>query len=225
MFNAFSGKVGIIQMKEHTKGFLIAIEGIDGSGKTTLTKIIQERLANEGKDVFALPSGGFDSNEVEAQLRKIVITENSGVTKNTETLIYFASLAQKVEQYILPAFYADKIVIVDRFILSTFVFAHYMFKQDRKLTEGILRFASQSIIPDFTFLCDLEAEVAYSRLICRGTELSRREKQGVTFMNAMRGWYLKEIANSSKCYEIIRTDKVTIEEMEEYINALEQYVY
>lgn len=73
-------------MKKHTKGYLIAIEGIDGSGKTTLTKIIQERLVNEGKDVFALPSGGFDSKEVEAQLRKIVITENSGVTKNTETL-------------------------------------------------------------------------------------------------------------------------------------------
>ena len=114
---------------------------------------------------------------------------------------------------------------IDRFILSTFVFAHYMFKQDRKLMEGILQFASQSIIPDFTFLCDLEAEVAYSRLIFRGKELSRREKQGVTFMNAMRGWYLKEIANSSKRYEIIRTDKVTIEEMEEYINVLEQYVY
>lgn len=152
MINAFDGKVAIIQMKKHTKGYLIAIEGIDGSGKTTLTKIIQERLVNEGKDVFALPSGGFDSKEVEAQLRKIVITENSGVTKNTETLIYFASLAQKVEQYILPALYADKIVIVDRFILSTFVFAHYMFKQDRKLMEGILQFASQSIIPDFTFL-------------------------------------------------------------------------
>ena len=145
MINAFDGKVAIIQMKKHTKGYLIAIEGIDGSGKTTLTKIIQERLVNEGKDVFALPSGGFDSKEVEAQLRKIVITENSGVTKNTETLIYFASLAQKVEQYILPALYADKIVIVDRFILSTFVFAHYMFKQDRKLMEGILQFASQSI--------------------------------------------------------------------------------
>lgn len=224
MFNAFGGKVGIIQMKKHTKGFLIAIEGIDGSGKTTLTKIIQEKLANKGWDVFALPSGGFESNEVEAQLRKIVVSENNGITKNTETLIYFASLAQKVEKYIQPALYADKIVIVDRFVLSTFVFAHYMFKQDRKLTEEILQFASQGIIPDFTFLCDLEAEVAYSRLVCRGKELSRREKQGVTFMNAMREWYLKEIANSSKCHEIIRTDKVTIEEMEECINALEQHI-
>ena len=126
MINAFDGKVAIIQMKKHTTGYLIAIEGIDGSGKTTLTKIIQERLVNEGKDVFALPSGGFDSKEVEAQLRKIVITENSGVTKNTETLIYFASLAQKVEQYILPALYADKIVIVDRFILSKYYTGFYI---------------------------------------------------------------------------------------------------
>ena len=207
------------------EGFLVAVEGIDGSGKTTLTKIIQEQLVNDEKDVFALPSGGFGSNEVEAQLKKIVVAEKSNITPNAETLIYFASLAQKVEQYILPALCAKKIVIVDRFVLSTFVFSHYMFKQDRKLTEKIVRFASHEIVPDFTFLCDLEAEVAYSRLICRGKELSRREKQGVQFMNDMRGWYYREIANCSKHYEIIRTDKVTIEEMGECISALEQYVY
>lgn len=211
-------------MKGHTKGLLIAIEGIDGSGKTTLTKIIQERLLNEGKAVFVLPSGGSGSDEIEAQLRKIVVAENNGITKNTEALIYFASLAQKVEQYILPELCTGKIVIVDRFVLSTFVFAYYMLKQDKKLTEELLRFVAQGIKPDFTFLCDLEAEVSYSRLILRGKKLSRREKQGVTFLSAMRGWYLKEIAKYTKCYEIIRTDKVSIDEMKEYVDVLEQYV-
>lgn len=211
-------------MREHRSGFLIAVEGIDGSGKTTLTKIIRDQLTNKGKDVFALPSGGFNSFEIEAQLRKIVISENNHITPNAETLIYFTSLAQKVDQYIIPALYANRVVIVDRFSLSTFVFAHYMFKQERCFTNEILQFASHGITPDFTFLCDLDESVAYSRLVSRGKELSRREKQGMNLMKVMREGYLKEISKTSKQFQILRTDKISIEEMGECINVLEQYI-
>ncbi len=210
-------------MKKCAKGFLIAIEGIDGSGKTTLSKIIERKLADTGMDVFMLPSGGVNSYEIEAQLRAIVFAENNGITQNTETLIYYASLAQKVGQYIVPALCKNKVVIVDRFILSTYIFSHYMLEQEKELTKNILNFASQGIIPDFTFLCDLEETIAYSRLISRGKELSRREKQGVSLMKVMREGYLKELANTSKCYKIIRTDRVPLTRMEECINDLEQY--
>lgn len=211
-------------MEKHTSGFLIAIEGIDGSGKTTLASIIRKQLISKGKDVFALFSGGTNSSEIEAQLRKIVIAEDSSITPNAETLIYFTSLAQKVDQYIIPALHTNKIVIVDRFSLSAFVFAHYMYKQERYLTKNILQFASQGITPDFTFLCDLDESVAYSRLVCRGKELSRREKQGIPLMKIMREGYIKEIPNLSKQFQILRTDRISIEEMEECIDVLEQYI-
>ena len=211
-------------MKKRSTGFLVAIEGIDGSGKSTLTRIINEKLASRGEDVFAIPSGGFNSFEIEAKLKKIVTAENSGITPNTETLIYFASLAQKVEQYIAPALSEKKIVVVDRFILSTFVFSHYMLRQDRMLTNNILEFASQGITPDFTLLCDLEASVAHSRIISKNRELSRREKQGLPLMNIMRNGFLKEVENTSKRYKIIRTDKVPVEQMEECVNEFEPYI-
>lgn len=211
-------------MEKYTSGFLIAVEGIDGSGKTTLMRIIRDQLTSKGKDVFVLPSGGIKSSEIEAQLRKIVVAENSNITPNAETLIYFTSLAQKVDQYIIPALCKNRVVIVDRFSLSTFVFAHYMFKQERDFTNCILKFASQRITPDFTFLCDLDESVAYSRLVCRGKELSRREKQGIPLMKVMREGYVKEISNFSKQFQIIRTDRISIEEMGECISVLEQYI-
>lgn len=212
-------------MNERSTGFLIAIEGIDGSGKTTLAEILREGLEHKGKNVLALPSGGFNSSEIEAKLRKIVTDENSGITPNTETLIYFASLAQKVEQYIAPALLENKIVIVDRFSLSTLVFSHYMFNQDRQLTKNILQFALKGITPDFTFLCDLDESIAYSRLICQNRELSRREKQGLPLMNVMRKGFLKEIENTSKHFKIVRTDKTPLEQMGACLNELEQYIY
>lgn len=211
-------------MEKYSSGFLIAVEGIDGSGKTTLARIIRDQLISKGKDVFVLPSGGINSSEIEAQLRKIVIAENNSITPNAETLIYFASLAQKVDQYIIPALRKDRVVVVDRFSLSTFVFAHYMFKKERYFTNGILQFASQGITPDFTFLCDLDESVAYSRLLCRGKELSRREKQGIPLMKVMREGYVKEISNISKQFQILRTDRISIEEMGECISVLEHYI-
>lgn len=205
-------------------GFLIAIEGIDGSGKTTLLEIAKNHLQSKGIDVFALPSGGLSSSEIEAQIREIVIAENNGITQETETLLYFSALAQKVGQHIFPALCEKKVVIVDRFILSTVVFSHYMLKQNRELIERMLAFASRNIMPDLTFLCDLEESVAYKRLTERGKKLSRREKQGIPLMQIMRNGYLNEIENTTKHFEVIRTDQVSIERMGDYVYALEKYI-
>lgn len=210
-------------MTKYKAGFLIAIEGIDGSGKTTFSNMIRDKLESMGLDVFVLPSGGFHSSEVEAQLRQIAVSENNNIVDTTETLIYFASLAQKVGQYIIPALRENKVVIVDRFVLSTFVISHYMLHQDRQITNELLHFASQGIKPDFTFLCDLDESVAYSRLLSRGKELSKREKKGLPLMSTLRKGFLEEIANTSVHFEIIRTDRILLDEMGAYIDALGQY--
>lgn len=73
-------------------------------------------------------------------------------------------------------------------------------------------------------MCDLDESVANSRLICRGKELSRREKQGIPLMKVMREGYVKEISNFSKQFQILRTDRISIQEMGECISVLEQYV-
>ncbi len=211
-------------MPTGTPGFLIVIEGIDGSGKTTLMKLMRDHLQSAGVDVFSLPSGGLSASEIEAQIREIVIAENSGIAQDTETFLYFSALAQKVNQHIFPALCANKVVIVDRFILSTFVFTHYISGQDRILMESMLRFASRGIKPDFTFLCDLDESVAYSRLIDRGKKLTRREKGGIRLMRVMRKGYLKEIGNTSTHFEIIKTDQIPLERMGECVHFLEKYV-
>lgn len=208
-----------------TPGILIAIEGIDGSGKTTLMSLVKEYLIKKGVHVFALPSGGLNSYEIEAQLRKIVVAENNGMVKNTEIFLYFAALSQKIGEHILPSLKKYDVVIVDRFILSTFIFTYYVYKQNRALMNSILEFASQGITPDYTLLCDLEESVAYSRLINRGEKLSKREKQGIPLMKIMRKGFLEEVPNMSKHYKIIRTDQIPIENMGECINELYEYIF
>ncbi len=164
-------------MNTKERGFLIAIEGIDGSGKTTLLKILENYFQKKEISVFALPSGGFSPLDVEAQIRKIVVAENSGISKETETLLYISGLAQKVGQYIEPALKRNKVVIIDRFLLSTLVLVCCMNGLEKTFAENILEYASNGLKPDFTFLCDIDEDIAYSRMISRGQPLSRREKK------------------------------------------------
>lgn len=211
-------------MNTKERGMLIAIEGIDGSGKTTLLKILESYFQKKGISVFALPSGGFSPLDVEAQIRKIVVAENSNISKETETLLYISGLAQKVGQYVEPALKGNMVVIVDRFILSTLVLVCCMNGLDKSFAENILKFASKGLKPDFTFLCDIDEDIAYSRMISRGQPLSRREKKGQPLMRVLRKGFLDMISNTTDKFEIIDTGHTSIEELEGRIKIIDQYV-
>lgn len=210
--------------KTNNRGILIAIEGIDGSGKTTLLKTLENYLQKNGISVFALPSGGFSPTDVEAKLRAIVVTEDSNVSKETEALIYVAGLAQKVGQYVEPALNEYKVVIVDRFILSALVFARYMHGLDGALANEFLQFASKGLKPDFTFLCDIDENIAYSRMLNRGAPLTKREKKGASTMQTLRNGFLQLISETTANYTIIDTALTPIEELENSIKIIDEYV-
>ena len=170
-----------------------------------------------------MPSGGFNSLEVEAQIRKIVVADNSGIVMETETLLYIAGLAQKVGEHIIPALEKYEVVIVDRFILSILVIVCYMNKLDKEFANSILAYVSQGIKPDFTYLCDIDEEIAYDRMIKRGKPLSRREKKGIPLMRVLREGFLESISKTTKHFKIIDTGKVSLQEIDKYIYGIEEY--
>ena len=104
------------QRKQLKKGVLIAIDGIDGSGKTTQTIILFERLRKNGYPVVHLhePTEGVWGQKI----KDLAANGRHRVTAETEFDFFFQDRLEDVEKNILPTLKKKKIVIMDRYYFS-----------------------------------------------------------------------------------------------------------
>src|SRR5689334_2044349 len=96
------------------RGLFLNFEGTDGCGKSTQLRLLAERLRAEGHSVVETAEPG--GTRIGRQIRAILLDSvNRELCSRAEVLLYFASRAQNVEECILPALAAGKIVLTDRF--------------------------------------------------------------------------------------------------------------
>ncbi len=101
------------------KGTFIVLEGPDGSGTTTHSKLLAERLRRDGEDVLltAEPTESAIGKFIREQLKLKTIPSASALQ-----LLFCADRAAHIETVIKPALKAGKIVISDRYVISTLVY-------------------------------------------------------------------------------------------------------
>jgi len=173
------------------RGRFITFEGGEGSGKSTHTKALAERLTAAGIDVvLTREPGGSPGAEV---IRHILL---SGIAKKlgteTEAFLFAAARDDHVRNTILPALQAGRWVICDRFIDSTRVYQGALGRVDAKLIRGLERITvGNDAKPDMTFLLDVPATVGLARAQSRrGTGAPDRfEAESVEFHEKLRAAY------------------------------------
>ena len=176
-----------------SRGRFITFEGIDGSGKTTQMRLLVQRLQTQGRDVLeAVEPGG---TAVGRQIRHILLdAANQDLRPTTELLLYFASRAQNVEQCILPALAAGKIVVCDRFTDSTLAYQGYARGLGAETVLALDRIACRGLAPDLTLLIDLDLDTALARAHKRNaggaTDETRMDDQSREFHQKVRDAYL-----------------------------------
>jgi len=199
------------------KGSVIVFEGIDSSGKTTIARYIEKILKGRNINTFLLESGGLAEDSIVAQIKKITHSpENKDLAETAETLLYLGRLAQRVQEYVIPALRENKIVLVDRFTMSVLVLAHYGRLQEREFILNIINFSTQGIKPTFTILCDLKEKTATERMLAVGKPLSRKESEGIELLKRCRNGYLQEaqlLRKDGGRIVIFRSDKLSKEDM------------
>ena len=162
----------------------ITLEGIDGSGKSTQAELLTEKIRSaRGEEgvIWTKEPGGWPGGD---SLRKVLL-EGSLHHPLTEVFLFLADRCEHVEQVILPALAAGKIVVCERYSDSTVAYQWGGRGIERGKIEGLLSWASFPS-PDITFWIDLPAEKAYDRMVSRGSPRDRLESEGLSFLSRVR---------------------------------------
>ena len=161
------------------RGKFITIEGTDGSGKSTQTELLMDYLKEKGVDViFTREPGGTKISE---KIREIILdVDNSEMTGITEALLYAAARSQHVEEKIIPALEAGKIIICDRFVDSSAAYQGAARGLGVQRIMDINREALHGIMPDMTLFFDLSPEKGILRKK-NERALDRLEKEKMDF--------------------------------------------
>jgi len=173
------------------RGHFITFEGGEGSGKSTHTALLAQRLKELGLTaVLTREPGGSPGAEI---IRHILL---SGLAKplgaETEAILFAAARDDHVRNTILPALAVGQWVICDRFIDSTRVYQGVLGRVDAKLIRGLERVTVGDATPELTFILDVPAPVGLARAKTRRGQnaADRFEAESVEFHEKLRNAYL-----------------------------------
>lgn len=166
-----------------------SIEGIDGSGKTTVLNKIKEFLKEKNIDFTVSREPGGEP--IAEEIRNILLNnKNTNMDYRTETLLFAASRAQHLKEKVLPLIEQGKLVILDRYIHSSLAYQGYARGVGIKKVLEINKFATNGFIPDFVLYIDLAPETAAERTKNRKYN-NRLDKESIEFYKKVREGYLK----------------------------------
>ncbi len=189
------------------KGLLIAVEGIDGGGKSTQVKLLAQWLEAMGRTTLLLkePTTG----PIGMRIRELAKTGR--LDAQTEFELFREDRRQNVEENILPGLREGRVVILDRYYISTMAYQGALGMDPEFIRQANEAFAPR---PDLVVLVDLPVDVALSRIHGREAdgpnEFERREMLQKT----------KAIFDALDWPEVVRIDGTrSVQEMQDAIRA------
>ncbi len=179
----------------------ITFEGIDGSGKSTQSRMLADSLRADGREVVATrePGGSPGAEEI----RRLVLQgDPDRWSAETEILLFTAARRDHLERTIAPALAEGRIVVCDRFADSTRIY--------QGLTRGDLRALVDRLHalmigrePDLTFLIDIDPGIGLARARARKGHEERFEDFGLPMQERMRAGFLALAAEFPARFRVI----------------------
>src|SRR5215213_8351777 len=171
------------------RGLFLAFEGVEGSGKTTQAARVAEHLRERRVPVIVAREPG--TTPLGERVRGLVLdSPDLSIPARSELFLLLAARAAFVDQVVRPALEEGKVVIADRFELSTLAYQG----AGRGLPpEEILRanrFATGGLFPDATLLLELDPEEGATRQARAARPKDRLESEGRDFSRRVAAGYL-----------------------------------
>lgn len=168
-------------------GLFISLEGIDGAGKSTQSRLLAAHLRGLGRDVIETrePGGAAGAEDI----RKLLVEgDPDRWSPETEILLFSAARRDHLERTIAPALARGAVVICDRFADSTRVYQGAARGDLRDLVDDI-HARVIGVEPDLTLILDMEPAVALARGLARQSGEDRFEDMGLPFQERLRSGF------------------------------------
>lgn len=179
-------------------GVFIALEGGEGAGKSTQSRLLADWLTGLGHDaVLTREPGG---TAVGTALRHIVLSHSTGdLSDHAEALIYAGDKAEHVDKVVMPALSEGRVVITDRYVDSTLAYQGAGRSLDIEGLTFIARWATSNLRPHLTVLLDVDPAVGLSRF----ETPDRIEAEPLEFHQRVRQSFLDLAAADPDHYVVI----------------------
>jgi len=167
---------------------LLTFEGIDGSGKSTQARLLDEHLQAKGHETLLVREPG--GTELSERVRSLLLEPDLNVHPMAELLLFSAARTQLVAERIRPALETGRIVICDRFYDSTTAYQGAgRDVADPEWLQSFYRRVTEGLVPDRTYLVEVDPETARARREEDGDEGDRMEAEDQHFYDRVAASY------------------------------------
>jgi dTMP kinase len=165
----------------------IVLEGIEGSGKSTQARLLADWLA--ARDIPVILTREPGGTQVGEEVRRALLHGGDDVPARTELLLMLAARAAFVDGVVRPALEGGKVVIADRYELSSFAYQGHGRGLPLDEVRRTNHFATGGLAPDLTLVLDVELTESTARRSAEGRSADRIERAGSGFHEAVAKAY------------------------------------
>lgn len=183
----------------------VSLEGIDGSGKSTMLSHLEPYLKSKALDIVCTrePSG----TDLGCAIRDMVLTNKDfNLNDTTILLLMLAARSEHIQKVIKPALAQGKVVITDRFFDSTIVYQGVASKLPIEMVSKLVN-ATCDITPDLTILLEIDPLTAMKRRFADTGSLDNMEQRGESFYNSIAKGYSTLARNNPVRIKTVKADQ------------------
>lgn len=206
------------------RGFMVVCDGSNGAGKTTLIRNLHQYLEERGLEVIVTREPG--GTPIGEKIREVLLSPDTPeMCGLTELMLFGAARAQHLNEKILPALQAGKVVLCDRFDSATVSFQHYARGLDLALVQQINTLALGGFQPDLYIILDLDPEVGLNRVRQRGGTLDRLEAEQLAFLRRARTGYLAQAEQAPQRFKVLDADRDVRAVTDDAIDLVDRLIF
>ena len=195
---------------------IISFEGIEGVGKSTQIKMLDEHLKSKGLSTEILREPG--STVIGEKIRDILLNSDEDLSSETELLLMFSARAQLIKEKIINS--SNDFILFDRFFDASSAYQGYGRGLSLKLINNLIEF-TKCPIPDITFLLDISVDEGFKRKT--NDTKDRIESSGNTFFENVRQGYL-DLSKNNNRIKVLNAQKPINDLHQEVINITSQHI-